>query len=164
MVTVNGTTGTVTQMQLRATTIRDLDLRELIVPNKKFITEDVMNWTLSDQISRMILNVGVAYKSDTELVQSTLLAAARKHPLVVRYPQPEVVFREFGDSTLNFELRVMIPRRDLYAKLQHELNMSINRMFRENGIEIAFPQREVRVRLRRAASAIGRASTDRGSR
>ena len=145
MVTVNNTTGTVTQMQLRATTIRDLDLRELIVPNKKFITEDVMNWTLSDQISRMILNVGVAYKSDTELVQSTLLAAARKHPLIVRYPQPEVVFREFGDSTLNFELRVMIPRRDLYAKLQHELNMSINKLFRENGIEIAFPQREVRV-------------------
>lgn len=145
VVTVNGTTGTVTQMQLRATTIRDLDMSELIVPNKRFITEDVMNWTLSDQMSRLILPVGVAYTSDTKLVQSSLLSVARKHPMVVNYPSPEVVFLQFGDSTLDFELRVMVTRRDHFAKVQHDLNMAINAIFKEQEIEIAFPQREIRV-------------------
>jgi potassium efflux system protein len=145
VVTVSGTTGTVTHMQLRATTIRDVDMRELIVPNKKFITEDVMNWTLTDQMSRLILTVGVAYKSDTKAVQAVLLGVARKHTLVLNYPSPEVVFKSFGDSTLDFELRVMVVRRDHFPKVQHDLNMAIDAAFQENGIEIAFPQREIRV-------------------
>ncbi len=145
-VTINGITGTVTQMQLRATTIRDLDMRELIVPNKKFITDDVMNWTLTDQMARLIVNVGVAYESDTKKVQDVLLAIAERHPLVQRRPPPEVIFKTFGDSTLNFELRVILPKRDLFPRVQHELNMAINAEFKEHGIEIAFPQREIRVK------------------
>ncbi|QEG23828.1 mechanosensitive ion channel domain-containing protein [Mariniblastus fucicola] len=151
-VTINGTTGHVAQMQLRATTIRDLDMRELIIPNKKFITEDVMNWTLSDQLSRLIVKVGVAYESDTQLVQDTLLSIAKKHPLVLHRPQPVVVFGQFGDSTLNFELRVIVPKRDLFPQVQHELNMAINAEFRAKGIEVAFPQREIRVRTEAMAS------------
>ena len=145
-VTINGVTGHVSQMQLRATTIRDLDMRELIIPNKKFITEDVMNWTLSDQMARLVITVGVAYESDTETVQQALMSVAQKHPLVLHRPAPEVVFSQFGDSTLDFELRVIVPKRDLFPKVKHELNMAINEVFREQQIEIAFPQREIRVK------------------
>lgn len=157
-VTINGTTGHVAQMQLRATTIRDLDMRELIIPNKKFITDDVMNWTLSDQMARLIIKVGVAYESDTQLVQETLLGIARRHPLVLHQPAPEVVFEQFGDSTLNFDLRVILPKRDLFPKVRHELNMMINEAFREKKIEIAFPQREIRVK---AEDIIGAANHQR---
>ena len=154
-VTINGITGNVTQMQLRATTIRDLDMRELIVPNKKFITEDVMNWTLSDKMSRLILDVGVAYESDTKKVEDTLLLIAERHPLVLRRPDPEVVFETFGDSTLNFQLRVILPKRDLFPRVKHELNMAINAEFKELGIEIAFPQREIRVKTDEQAMILG---------
>ena len=145
IVTVNGTTGTVCRMQLRATTIRDRDECELIVPNKKFITEDVMNWTLSDSNFRAIMSVGVAYGSDTKLVYQTLQEIARKNTLVQRTPAPEVVFKGFGDSTLDFELRVVIPGRPYLPRAQHELNMAIDEAFREKKIEIAFPQRDIRI-------------------
>ncbi len=146
LVTVNGVTGTVTQMQLRATTIKDLDYRELIVPNKKFITEDVMNWTLTDRLSRLVFPVGIAYGSDTQLAEDTLIEVARKHPLVMHDPKPTVLFKSFGDSTLNFELRVVIPTREKFADVQHELNMAIDRAFREKNIEIAFPQQDIHVK------------------
>ncbi len=143
VVTVNGTTGTVTRMQLRATTVMDRDFRELIVPNKKFITEDVMNWTLSELMSRVTFKVGVAYGSDTQLVHDTLKKVARRHPLVNELPAPDVIFESFGDSTLNFELRVFIPNRDVYPKVLHELNMAIDKAFAEKEISIAFPQQDI---------------------
>jgi len=146
VVTVNGTTGTVTRMQLRATTVMDRDYRELIVPNKKFITEDVMNWTLTDLTSRVVFKVGVAYGSDTQLVHDTLLKVARRHPLINEVPSAEVVFESFGDSTLNFELRVFIPNREVYAQVLHELNMGINEAFGNKEIEIAFPQQDIYIK------------------
>ncbi len=142
-VTVNGVSGHVTRMQLRATTIKDLDHRELIVPNKKFITEDVMNWTLSDRSTRVIVYVGIAYGSDTKKAQRVLIDIARANPLVKHIPRPEVVFRTFGSSTLDFELRVVVSTRDVYFRVIHELNMAIDAAFREEGIEIAFPQQDV---------------------
>lgn len=146
LVTVNGVTGTVTRMQLRATTIKDLDYRELIVPNKKFITEDVMNWTLTDRLSRLVFAVGIAYGSDTKLAEKTLLEVARKCPEVMNDPAPQVVFQNFGDSTLNFELRIVIPSREQFAEVRHKLNMMIDEAFREAEIEIAFPQQDVHVK------------------
>ena len=146
VVTVNDVTGTVTSMQLRATTIKDFDFRELIVPNKKFITDDVMNWTLTDRRSRIIHKIGVAYGSDTRLVQESLLKVAKRHPLVQKDPAPSVFFKNFGDSTLDFELLVFIPTREIYLKVQHELNMAIDAEFRARGIEIAFPQQDVYIK------------------
>ena len=146
VVTVNNVTGTVTSMQLRATTIKDLDFRELIVPNKKFITEDVMNWTLTDRRSRIVLSIGVAYGSDTQLVQETLMKVAMRHPLVQSDPSPDVFFKEFGDSTLNFQLRVFIPSREIFSQVQHELNMAIDAAFRAKGIEVAFPQQDIYIK------------------
>ncbi len=145
-VTMGSISGHVTHMQLRATRIRDLDMREHIVPNKKFITGDVMNWTLTDRISRLVLDVGVAYESDTDKVQQSLLSIARKHPLVESSPPPDVVFSSFGDSTLDFKLRVIVKGRELFPKVQHELNMAIAREFESQNIEIAYPQREIRIK------------------
>ncbi|MDB2687050.1 mechanosensitive ion channel [Mariniblastus sp.] len=146
VVTVSNTTGTVTKMALRATTILDHDYRELIVPNKKFITEDVMNWTLSDHKSRLVVKVGVAYGSDTTLVQNTLMSVASRHPLVVREPEPRAAFCGFGNSTLDFELRVVIPTREMFFKVTHELHMAIDEAFRQKGIEIAFPQQDLNIK------------------
>lgn len=146
VVTVNNTTGTVTKMALRATTIMDFDYRELIVPNKRFITEDVMNWTLSDTKSRLKIQVGVAYGTDTTLVQNTLLKVAHRYPLVVREPEPIVIFNGFGDSTLNFELRVVIPTREIFLKVTHELHMAVEEAFRQKQIEIAFPQQDIYIK------------------
>ena len=144
-VTVNGVDGHVLRTQLRATTIKDLDHRELIVPNKTFITQNVMNWTLSDRSTRVIISVGIAYGSDTQAAQQVLIDVARKNPLVKNIPAPDVVFRSFGESTLDFELRVMISTREVYYQVIHELNMAVDLAFRDAGIEIAFPQRDVHI-------------------
>jgi potassium efflux system protein len=146
LVTVSNTTGHVTRMQIRATTITDFDRRELVVPNKKFITDDVINWTLSDPITRVVIQVGVAYGSDTKLAHETLLKAAMDHPLVLREPGPSAVFTGFGASTLDFQLRYFIGSRDVYSKVLHELNTVIDKAFREVHLEIAFPQQDLHIR------------------
>jgi potassium efflux system protein len=146
LVTVNGVTGTVTRMQIRATTITDADRREMIVPNKKFITEDVINWTLSDSISRVSIQVGIGYGSDTTRAHEILMRAAQQHPMVLADPEPMALFHRFGDSTLDFALHVFIPSRAVYGIVIHDLHTTIEREFREAGIEIAFPQRDVHIR------------------
>ncbi len=145
-VTVNGTTGFVTRIQLRATMIIDYDRRELIVPNKKFITDDVINWTLSDSITRVVIPVGIAYGSDTRLAQSVLLRVARDNENVLRDPRPEVIFSSFGGSSLDFELRIHIAKRETYPEVLHQLHMAIDQEFRSQRIEIAFPQQDIHVK------------------
>ena len=139
VVTVGDVTGTVSRMQMRATTITDFDRRELIVPNRKFITDNVINWTLTDPICRTIVSVGVAYGTDTDMVKRVLMTVAQRSPLVLDSPQSCVVFGGFGDSTLDFELRVFIAHREKMPEVVSELNLAINREFDKSGIEIAFP-------------------------
>ena len=146
VVTVNGVTGSVSKMQLRATTITDFDRRELIVPNKKFITDEVINWTLSDQVTRIVIPVGIAYGSDTRLAHRTLLRIARENRRILKDPEPSVVFKAFGASSLDFELRIHIPNRDHFPDAVHELHMAIDDEFRRQKIEIAFPQQDVRIK------------------
>ncbi len=146
LVTVADVTGTVSNMRIRATVIVDPDRRELIVPNKKFITDNVINWTLTDPISRVVIPVGVAYGSDTVLAHSILMKTAREHPMVLDQPEPSALFKGFGDSSLDFDLRFFIPKRDVYAAVVHEINTAIDRAFREANIEIAFPQRDINIR------------------
>ncbi|MFC1757278.1 mechanosensitive ion channel domain-containing protein [Planctomycetota bacterium] len=146
MVTVSGVMGKVTRMQIRATTITDFDRRELVVPNKKFITEDVINWTLSDSITRVVCPVGIAYRCDPALARSVLLDVARSHPEVLDDPEPSAVFQGFGDSTLNLELRVFIVGREQIAQIRDEINLAINASFRNANLEIAFPQRDLHIR------------------
>lgn len=145
-VTIGGLTGTVSRIRSRATTIIDWDRKELIVPNKEFITSNLVNWTLSDHVQRLVLRVGVAYGSDTALVERLLLEVARQNPQVLDDPPPQVLLTEFADSALQFELRVFVSGIDPYLWLRHPLNAAINEAFREAGLEIAFPQRDIHVR------------------
>jgi len=161
VVTVNDVTGTVSRIQIRATTITNWDRKELIVPNKKFITEQLINWTLSDAILRINIPVGLAYGSDTNLARETLLRVAREHPNVLEDPAPIAVFKRFGESSLEFELRVFIGRMDHFLGTSHDLHMAIDKAFREVGIEIAFPQRDLHVRSAKGlASLLGQSGLD----
>jgi potassium efflux system protein len=141
-VTIGETVGTVTRIRIRATTITDWDRKELIVPNKEFITGRLVNWSLSDQVLRMTLRVGIAYGSDTVLAEKLLGQVAKENPNVLAEPAPFVLFTGFGDNALQFELRVFIPSIDYYLSVWHEANMAIDKLFREHGITIAFPQRD----------------------
>lgn len=146
VVTIDATTGVVSRIRMRATTIIDGDRKELIIPNKEFITGRVLNWTLTDPVNRAVVNVGIAYGSDTERVSEILLRIAEEHPQVLDDPPPGVVFESFGDSTLNFVLRCFLPNVECRGPVLHELHMAVDREFRAAGIEIAFPQQDVHVR------------------
>jgi potassium efflux system protein len=146
IVTVGTTEGRVTQLRMRATTILDWDRRELLVPNKEFITSSVINWTLSDPITRIVVPVGIAYGSDTAKARRLLLEAARADRMVLDDPEPSAIFKGFGDSTLDFQLRVFIASRDLWPSVVDGLHTRIDDSFRAAGVEIAFPQRDLHIR------------------
>jgi potassium efflux system protein len=143
VVTVGEVTGTVSRIRMRASTITDWDRKELVVPNKEFITGRLINWSLSDRVLRVVVPVGIAYGSDTEKARDLLLKVARQHPDVLSEPEPSALFLGFGGSALNFELRVFIPTVDVRLRVQHDLHMAVDRAFREAGIVIAFPQQDV---------------------
>ncbi|MFI4915939.1 MAG: mechanosensitive ion channel domain-containing protein [Phycisphaerales bacterium JB060] len=145
-VTVHNMNGKVTRIRMRATTIQDWELREVIVPNKVFITEEFTNWTLSDPRIRVSIPVGVSYGSDVRLVERTLLEIGQSQPHVVTEPRVRSLFLGFGDSTLNFELRVYLESYDFFLECKSELHSRIAERFRELDIEIAFPQRDLNIR------------------
>jgi potassium efflux system protein len=133
-------------IRIRATTITDFDRKEIIVPNKTFVTDQLINWSLNDTVTRIILKIGVSYGSDLELVRKLLLQAAEENPRVLRDPEPLVFFLTFGESTLDHELRVHVRELGDRNAATDELNRAIDRMFREQGIEIAFRQLDIFVK------------------
>ncbi|MFK7819582.1 MAG: mechanosensitive ion channel domain-containing protein [Planctomycetaceae bacterium] len=143
VVTIDGVSGNVTRIQIRATTITNWDNKEYIVPNKEFVTGRVLNWTLTDPTSRILIKVGVAYGTDTRLARKLLREVAANHPLVIDDPAPLATFEEFGDSTLNLCLRCYIPSLERRLETVTELHTAIDDTFAEQGIEIAFPQLDV---------------------
>lgn len=142
-VTVGNLTGNVTRIHIRATTITDWDRKEVIIPNKTFITDQLINWSLSDAVTRVVVPVGVAYGSDTALVRSLLLEVAHNNKRLLKEPEPQAFFLGFGDSTLNFDLRVYVAAMADRLEVAHELNNAIDAAFKEHNIEIAFPQLQV---------------------
>ena len=146
VVTVDGTTGTVTRIRMRATTITNWDRQELVVPNKTLVTSTFLNWTLSGTISRIVINVGAAYGSDTDQALEILLSVAGDHPAIMEDPRPLATFEEFADSSLNLCLRAYVPDLDSRLKTITELHTEIDRRFAEAGIEIAFPQQDIHLR------------------
>lgn len=144
-VTLGELTGTVSRIRIRATTITDWDNKEIIIPNKSFITDKLINWTLSDSILRVIIPIGVAYGTDTRLAYEVIWDVATNNTRVLREPQSQLFFLGFGDSSLNFELRVFVGELADKLKVTHELHMAINDAFNEHGIVIPFPQRDVHV-------------------
>jgi len=149
VVTVGNTDGIVTRINIRATTIRNWDQRELLVPNKNFITQELLNWSLSDQTTRILIRVGVAYGSDVDRAMLLMEEAANAHTRVVEDPDPFVVFDEFGDSALLLSLRCYIDDIDFRLRTITELNQAIYRSLNAAGIEIAFPQSDVHLDTRK---------------
>lgn len=151
---VAGVAGRVTKIQLRSTTVVTNDNITMIVPNADFISNTVTNWSHGDPKVRIRVPVGVAYGSDLKLLQQLLLEAAGEHPKALRDPSPVVLFNEFGDSSLNFELGVWT--QEMTAAPIHftsEMNFIIEQKLRENDIEIPFPQRDLHVRSGLPAAA-----------
>ena len=146
VVTVGDVSGTVSRIRTRATWITAFDRKELLVPNKEFVTGQLINWTLSDAVLRLSIPVGIAYGSDTNRAIEVLEQVAKESWRVLRDPRPHVLFIEFGDSSLSFELRVFVRSAEQLFTARHDLNMGIDKAFREAGIEIAFPQRDLHVR------------------
>ena len=146
IVTVGEVSGSVTRIRVLATTIRDWDRKEFVVPNKDLVTGRLLNWTLSDQINRLTINVGVAYGSDTAEARRILLQIADEHPLLLKDPAPFATFEGFGDSTLNLVLRAFLPDLSNRLKTITELHETIDAAFKKAGIEIAFPQRDIHIR------------------
>ncbi|MCF7483570.1 mechanosensitive ion channel [Vibrio sp. J1-1] len=145
-VTINELSGTVSKIQTRSTTIIDWDNKEIVVPNKVFITDKLINWSLTDSVTRVVIPVGVAYDSDIDLVEDLLYRAVEDTPLVLSIPAPQVYFLTFGDSSLEFELRLHINSIDDRLPTLHLVNKKINQLFKENNVEIAYPQIDVHMK------------------
>jgi len=143
MVTVGDISGTVTRIQIRATTIRDFDKKELLVPNKEFITSRLLNWSLSDTVTRLLLPVGIAYGSDVKLAMKLMLEATNENEKIIHDPAPTITFDSFGDNALTITARVYIDNLDHRVTAISELHNAINEKFNNAGIVIAFPQRDV---------------------
>ena len=142
-VTINDVTGTVAKIRIRAITIIDPDRKEVIVPNKSFVTGQVTNWALSNTITRVVISIGVAYGSDLELVRRLLLQAAAKQTNIMKDPEPRALFLSFGASTLDHELRVYVSQVSERTNTIDALNRRVNELFAENNIEIAFNQLDI---------------------
>ncbi|MCP5417533.1 MAG: mechanosensitive ion channel [Chromatiaceae bacterium] len=143
VVTIENTTGKVSRIRIRATTIVNWDKQELLIPNKAFITGRVINWTLSDQVNRIVIMVGVAYGTDVDRAMSLMLEVARANPEVLEDPEPVVSFEAFGDNTLTLQLRTYLANLEKRLATITALHRAINARFNAEGITIAFPQRDV---------------------
>lgn len=158
VVTVGEHSGTISRIQIRATSITDWDNREIIVPNKALLTDKVINWTLTERVTRLLLKVGVAYGSDTELTQRVMLETVKANPRVLTEPNPTVFFLGFGASSLDFEVRVFVAETSHRMPVMHELHVAIERALRKNGIEIPFPQQDLHLRIGELDHALSSAS------
>ena len=143
VIEVDGTVGRVQEISLRSS---ELETREgiiLIIPNSRFITGNVINWTHNRKLTRFTINIGVAYGSDVEKVKHVLVQCAAEHPDVVKTPEPFVFFTDFADSQLSFTL--LFHSRSVFKIefVKSDIRFAIDKAFRESGITIPFPQRDV---------------------
>ncbi len=146
IVTVGNISGKVTEIKIRATTIQQFNNRDLVVPNKDFITNQLTNWTLRDGVLRFDVLVGIAYGSDSRKAEEILTQIVSQHPNVLEEPAPQVIFNAFGASTLDFIVRGHVGQVGNLVSTQHDLRFQIEEAFREADIEIAFPQQDIHIR------------------
>ena len=145
VVTVGEVSGTVANIGTRATTVVDFDHREVLIPNKALITDRLVNWTLSSEVTRITIKVGVGYDVEPELAHRLLLQAARESTLVLERPPSQSVFTGFGPSNLEFELRAFIARIDQRVPATSDLHRRILALFRASGVDIDYDQLDVRL-------------------
>ena len=146
IVEIDGITGVVTKIRIRATTITDWNRKDYIVPNKEFITGKILNWTRTDDVSRIVVPIGIAYGSETEKARELLLQSAKQNELVLSDPGPVATFEGFGDNSLNFVLRCFVGTPSVRLSATHDLYTAIDQAFREAQIEISFPQQDIYLR------------------
>jgi len=149
-IAAGGVEGHVKKISIRSTQIETFDSADIIIPNSELISGNLTNWELKDQVARIRVPIGVAYSSDTGLVRDLLIKVATEHDSVIsknpNTPDPVVMFLSFGDSSLDFELRCFIKDIKKRASVISDINFAIDAIFRENGIEIPFPQRDIHLR------------------
>jgi small-conductance mechanosensitive channel len=147
--------GDVIKIGARSTWVRTNDNIIVVMPNSEFVVKPVVNWTATDRQVRFSLSVGVGYGSDPEQVRNVLLRVAAQNPDVLSQPAPDVIFTEFGDSSLNFDLRFWtVAKVQTPVILKSDLYFAIFRVFKESGIEIPFPQRDLHLRSANAVLRI----------
>ena len=146
MIQVGGRDGRLRRIGMRASVIRTLEGSEVIVPNGQLISEEVLNWTLSDQQRRLEIPVGVAYGTDPERVIEILTNVGSKHPDIMTDPPPDTLFLGFGDSALDFQLRAWTSNFKRWQNIKSELAVAINAALRDEGIAIPFPQRDLHIK------------------
>ncbi|MGP8290057.1 mechanosensitive channel MscK [Vreelandella zhanjiangensis] len=142
-ITLGNLHGTVSRIRIRATTVTDFDRKEIIIPNKTFVTDQLINWSLSDNITRVVLTYGVAHGSDLDKVHRLLRQAANENERVLADPEPQVFCLSYGNHSLNFELRIFV--NDLVDRLfaADEVNCRVDQLFREADVRVAFEQMDV---------------------
>lgn len=145
-VQASGFSGTVSKISVRATEINTIHNQTIIIPNADFINAPVGNWTHKIRSGRVDIPIGVAYGSDLELVREILLELAHDHDNVLKRPEPFVFFEGFGDSSINFQLRIHVNDYTIYPRVQTDLLFAIDHAFREAKVEIPFPQRDLNLR------------------
>ena len=138
--------GVVEEVRTRSIVLKTLDRISIIVPNSRFLSDEVINWNHRRSVTRLHLPIGVAYGSDVKKVKAALLQAAAEHIEVLRNPSPQVFFVEFGDSSLNFELLIWTSDPSRQAPLKSDLYFRIEELFNEQQIDIPFPQRDVNIK------------------
>jgi small-conductance mechanosensitive channel len=145
-ITIGEDTGDVQSINLRTTVVATNDRISIIVPNSKLVSQRLINWSYGDPRARISIPVSVAYGSDIDLVTKTLLAAAEGVDNILQDPAPKVQFLKFGDWSLDFRLLVWTNRPRLHTQIRSDINYKIEKLFRHAGIEIPFPQTELRLR------------------
>jgi potassium-dependent mechanosensitive channel len=155
LIELGTTIGEVKHIGIRSSRIRTFEGAEVIVPNAQLIAERVVNWTFTDQQRRIELPVGVAYGTNPQQVIDLLIAVARANPDVLHYPPPVALLSGFGDSALNFALRAWTTRQDNIAVVRSQIAIAVHEALRDAGIEIPFPQRDVRLVTDAAPARVG---------
>ncbi len=145
-VLINGIEGDVTEINIRSTKIQSVNNISYIVPNADFVSGTVVNYSHGDKRIKEDIDVGVAYSSDVEKVRSVLFEVAEANKDVLKFPEPEVFFMNFGESSLDFRLRIWIDDPKRRPAIHSDINFAIVEAFRKHGIEIPFPQRDVWMR------------------
>ncbi len=146
VIVVDGIFGTVQELQIRSTVVRTFDNVDLIIPNSKLFESTVTSYTRTDRIVRVRLDMGVSYKSDPKQVMEIILSVAKSHGLVRDTPEPVVLFRGFGDSSLDFRVMVWLNDVNYMLRVPSELHAMIFDEFKKQNIEIPFPQRDLHIR------------------
>jgi len=148
IIELDGKVGRVEEINLRTTRAVTIDNKVLVIPNHKYLTNSLYNWTENGSETRENVQVGVAYGSDIHLVKKLLMEVAKNHPLVLDHPEPLVLFTNFGDSSLDFKLIFTLKDSFQAAIPQSEMRFESDKVFKDHNISIPFPQRDVHVKTK----------------